>query len=205
MTPEENESLPNDKQTSATDDLHDHVLTQLVSALKPLSPDARARLFRTLATFFEIPVRETSALHGMRDTPIQVPEAPTFSEDRSVSPKQFIFEKKPTTDVERVTCLAYYLTHYRSTPHFKTLDISKLNTEAAQIKFSNPAVAVDNASKAGFLVPASKGQRQISSVGELYVQALPDRTAARDAVEHARRKRNRARTKAAVTKAPSNE
>ena len=35
-----------------------------------------------------------------------------------MSPKDFLMEKAPNTDVERIACLAYYLTHYRSTPHF---------------------------------------------------------------------------------------
>ena len=56
---------------------------------------------------------------------------PSFSDRQELSPKEFLFQKQPKTDVERVACLAYYLTHYRGTPHFKTVDISKLNTEAA--------------------------------------------------------------------------
>jgi hypothetical protein len=109
-----------------------------------------------------------------------------------LSPKEFLYEKRPVTDVDKIACLAYYLTHYRSSPYFKTFDLSQLNTEAAQIKFSNPAHAVDNATKAGLLVPAVKGQKQISAVGELYVQALPDRMAARAAIEGSRRRRKRA-------------
>jgi len=100
---------------------------------------------------------------------------PTFSEDRSIKPKQFMFQKQPRTDVEKVACLAYYLTHYRDTPYFKTLDISKLNTEAAQVKFSNAAVAVENATRLRYLVPATKGNKQLSSLGEQFVLALPDR------------------------------
>ncbi len=103
-----------------------------------------------------------------------------------------MFEKQPKTDVEKVACLAYYLTHYRDTPHFKTLDLSKLNTEAAQVKFSNPAVAVDNATKQTYLVPATKGNKQLSARGEQFVLALPDRDKARDVMANARpRKRNK--------------
>ena len=112
-----------------------------------------------------------------------------FSEDRSMSPKQFMFEKQPKTDVERVACLAYYLTHYRNAPHFKTLDISKLNTEAAQIKFSNPTVAVDNALKANYLAIATKGNKQVSAPGELFVQALPDREKAKEIMANVRQRR----------------
>jgi hypothetical protein len=85
--------------------------------------------------------------------------------------------------------LAYYLTHYRDQPHFKTLDISKLNTEAAQIKFSNPALSVNNAAITGYLAQASKGNKQISAAGEVFVAALPDREAAQAAMAKARPKR----------------
>ncbi len=100
-----------------------------------------------------------------------------------------MFEKQPRTDVEKVACLAYYLTHYREMPHFKTLDISKLNTEAAQTKFSNPTVAVENAVKTNYLVPATKGNKQLSALGEQFVQALPDREKARAIMANARPRR----------------
>jgi hypothetical protein len=95
--------------------------------------------------------------------------------------------------VEKVACLAYYLTHYRDTPHFKTLDISKLNTEAALIKLSNPAVSVDNATKMRYLVPATKGNKQLSAIGEQFVLALPDRERAKDVMSQARPRRRRLR------------
>jgi hypothetical protein len=69
------------------------------------------------------------------------------------------------------------------------LDISKLNTEAAQARFSNTAYAVDNATKYGYLVPAVKGAKQLSAAGELFVDKLPDREAAKEAMKTARPKR----------------
>ena len=113
----------------------------------------------------------------------------SFSEDRSMSPKEFLLEKSPNTDVERMACLAYYLTHFKDTPFFKTTDLSALNTEAAQVKFSNASNSANNALKQGYLASATKGQRQISAAGELYVQSLPDRDAARKAMSSARPKR----------------
>src|SRR5438105_12140293 len=47
-----------------------------------------------------------------------------------VTPKQFLKMKRPKTDVERIACLAYYLLNARNQPHFKTDDLTKLNTEA---------------------------------------------------------------------------
>jgi len=111
-----------------------------------------------------------------------------------------MLEKQPRTDVEKVACLAYYLTHYRDTPYFKTLDISKLNTEAAQTKFANPTVAVDNAGKTNYLVPATKGNKQLSALGEQFVQALPDREKARAIMVNVRPRR-----KSRKNEAPSEE
>ena len=106
-----------------------------------------------------------------------------------MSPKAFLIEKQPRTDVERMACLAYYLTHYRDTPHFKTLDLSQLNTEAAQPKFANAANTTNNAVKRGYLVQSTKGQRQLGAAGERFVLALPDRDAAKAAMASVRPRR----------------
>jgi hypothetical protein len=118
------------------------------------------------------------------------PARPNFSQNQEIiTPKQFMNEKQPRTDVERIACLAYYLAHFRDTPYFKTLDLAKLNTEAAQPKFSNAAFSSQNAAKLGYLAPATKNERQLSAVGELFVAALPDRDAAKGVMANARRKK----------------
>jgi len=91
------------------------------------------------------------------------------------TPKAFVASKKPTTDAERVICLAYYLTHYKNTPHFKTKDLKELNSEAAGAPFSNLGVAVNNAALSQYLAPAGKGNKQITVRGEAVVEALPER------------------------------
>jgi hypothetical protein len=152
------------------------VLTSILAALKTLDSDAQKRTLQAVASFLGIDaIRENRHNAETKHSHGSVP----FSENRDITPKDFLRDKLPQTDVDRIACLAYYLTHYKNMPHFKTLDLSALNTEAAQPKFSNAAVAVSNASRAGFLVQASKGNNQISSAGELYVQALPDYDAAR--------------------------
>jgi hypothetical protein len=163
------ESLPENSNEVA-------VVAAILSQLGSLDSATRERIIQTVATFFGVGVRAApfaTTPHGGQ------PQTTTFSEDRSISPKQFMLEKQPKTDVEKVVCLAYYLSHYRDTPHFKTLDISKLNTEAAQVKFSNPSVALENAVKLNYLVLATKGNKQLSAQGEQFVQALPDRDRAK--------------------------
>ena len=171
-----------------------HEATQeVINQLINFEDDVRRRIFRTALTFYGLdsliispvtPHQNTSS--GNVHTAIR---APNFTEHAELSPKDFLFQKQPRTDIERIACLAYYLTHYRSTKHFKTIDLSKLNTEAAQIKFSNAAFTVVNATNSGLLVPAEKGNKQISALGERYVEALPDRNAAKEAMAGLRTRR----------------
>lgn len=161
-------------------------LTTILNVLKDLDVDAQKRTLQAVSTFLGISyesnhMRRIESNNSRSDVP--------FSENRAISPKEFLRDKSPHTDIERVACLAYYLTHYRDLPHFKTLDISALNTEAAQPKFSNSALAVNNAATAGILVQATKGSKQISGPGELFVQALPDRDAARASIANIRSKK----------------
>jgi hypothetical protein len=156
--------------------------------------ETRRRIFRTALTFYGLDTGLDMPAHSRPQPNLaQTPalHAPAFSERTERSPKEFLFQKQPQTDVERIACLAYYLTHYRDTPHFKTIDISKLNTEAAQVKFSNTAYAVVNAVNTGLLVPAGKGFKQLSHMGERYVEALPDRAAAKEVLTSVRTRTRR--------------
>jgi hypothetical protein len=179
-----------------TDDAE--VLGQIISSMKKLDADARRRIYQTIGTFFQLEVTpqhvhskqaDVGTVGAGGDNGRSSSIQSTFSADRSLTPKQFMNEKLPRTDVERVACLAFYLTHYRDTPEFTTLDISKINTEAAQRKLANATVAVNNASQYGYLVAAGKGTKQISAAGERYVQALPDYDSAKAAMASARPRR----------------
>ncbi len=167
------------------------VLQTIISEFQKLQPEVRQRLINTIITFFGMELKGSLSAQTVT-TAIKHHKGevlPSFSEDRSMSSKEFLLEKQPQTDMERVACLAFYLTHYRDLPHFKTIDISKLNTEAAQRKFSNATKSLGNAVSFGYLVPATKGQRQLSAAGEKFVQELPDRVAAKNAMSLARPRR----------------
>lgn len=179
--------------TDAYSDNFQESLNNVISTFKRLDPDEQEKMIEIVRIYFGLAARGTSSTNrpvGQEASSQQAfMDTGSFSEDRSISPKVFILQKQPRTDVERVACLAYYLTHYKDMPHFKTSDLSILNTEAAQPKFSNAAQAVDNATKTGYLVPATKGNKQLSAAGEHFVLALPDREAARTAMQIARPRR----------------
>ena len=178
------------------------LVAAIVKMLEPLSHDEQKHILQTVVTWLHLV--DFAPQHSVAATkPISEPSAKSsnseeypFSGRHETSPKEFLLEKDPKTDAERMTCLGYYLTHFREQPYFKTEDLSKLNTDAAQRKFSNAAVAVNNAFRDGFFVQAPKqGLKQLSAVGEQYVQALPDREAARLVRKRMRGHRSRANSK----------
>lgn len=176
------------------------VLRKVDDALTQVGPEERERILAYVIEKHDISLRNgprqfpppTQQLSSMpsRDADMRFSDRPTQS------PKDFLHEKQPSTDIERMACLAYYLCHNRDTPHFKTLDISKLNTEAAQIKFSNPAQTVRNATNAGLLASAGKGKKLISAIGERFVDALPDRDLAKSEMHRSRGRRTRKKNSA---------
>lgn len=168
------------------------VLSEVVNALNKLDQEGRVRMLQSLATLFGI---STAIFAGGSakvtvNTSLHEPRT-SFSEDRSMSPKDFVWQKQPKTAIERVACLAYYLTHYKGVQQFKTSDITDLNMEAAQIKFSNPAMMVAEAVRRGYLVSAGGQLKQLSAMGEQFARLLPDREAAEAAISGVRPRRYR--------------
>lgn len=177
------------------------VLQTVISALSDLSPDSQKRILESAITFLNIDIYVKQPAGRMQSpTSGQTSQHADFSDDRAMSPKEFLLEKQPQTDVERMACLAYYLTHYRDTPHFKTLELSKLNTESAQPKFSNATYTANNALKRGYLAPGTKGHKQLSAAGERFVQALPNRSEAKAAMAAVRPRRAKRKTSKRKTK-----
>ena len=172
------------------------VVDKVIQDLLRLDQHGRLRVYRTVGTFFGFE-ESYPTITGNTDSrvPTSISREPRFSrkEELTPNPKEFLLQKRPNTNVERVACLAYYLTHYRDIPYFKNTDINKLNTEAAQIKLSNVSYTIKDAIRAGYLTAATKDTKQLSAEGEQYVEALPDRNAAKE-VKPRSSKRSRKRT-----------
>jgi hypothetical protein len=172
------------KQTAFSQELE--ALGTILGVLEPLDDEKRRFVLKTAYERLGIanPVTPKAG-----DAPANARNAggsgvtPNFATLDGVTPKAFLKAKKPITDVQRVACLAYYLTNARQMAHFKTKDITSLNTEAAGDRFSNAALAVNNATNQNrFLAPAGKGNKQITGHGEDVVNALPDQEAVNAAV-----------------------
>lgn len=115
--------------------------------------------------------------------------------------RAFLRQKAPTNKVQQVACLAYYLTHFKEIPHFKTTDLSQMNTDAGGARIGNLTQAANNALHlSGYLAPAGGGRKQLSAYGEDVVNALPDPSAVK-ALEANKPRTRRAQRKAKAKKA----
>jgi hypothetical protein len=102
--------------------------------------------------------------------------APQPSVKRPADIKNFMIQKRPLNNYERVACLTYYLEKFKDMPDVGAKDIVDANTEARLQRMSNPAVFIKHATHTyGYLNSISKGRLVLSSKGEAVVEALPDR------------------------------
>jgi len=153
------------------------------TTLGSLQPSARQRVMQWLVGALgmadELPATSVTpeiSLNGSGPVPQETPTVQDTIPTTDVSPKAFMALKDPQKTVERMSCLAYYLTHYRNTPHFSNADIEKLNREAAGPSI-NAYRDLDSTSRSGYLASAENRKRQITSRGDELVNALPDREA----------------------------
>jgi hypothetical protein len=165
----------------------------VLGALEPLDEGARLFVLRTAMDrlgVIDVPKTGTPTPGKLAgDGSGAAPSAPP--DLARITPKEFIRLKQPITDVQRIACLAYYLARARGIAQFKTLDLTKLNTEAAGVKFSNAAVGSNNATLTGFLALAGGGKKQITALGEEIVDALPDQEKVKVTVATVKKPRRR--------------
>lgn len=185
------------------------VFNDIVAAIDSLSPEDQVSVLGSVNNWFAPIVGSVQQVSmqppqgGLVGSSVGQQQAileHSFSNQPDMSAKLFLMDKSPQSNVERIACLAFYLAHYRENPHFKSVDISALNTEAAQPKFSNVTQTTTDAVKQGFLVSAGKANKQLSAMGEQYVLALPDRSSAAEVRKKMKPKRNSSRSKKSTSK-----
>ncbi|MGI8743941.1 MAG: hypothetical protein ACR2NN_15465 [Bryobacteraceae bacterium] len=177
-------------------------LGAVLGALEPLDEAKRLFVLRTVVD--RLALKETFTSSTLELGADQKKTSRTHAEgvgQGEATPKDFMRSKQPKTDVQRIACLADYLARARETSQFKTLDLTKLNTEAAGARFSNAAVAVSNATSAGLLTAAGGEKKQITALGEDVVKALPDQQKVKLVIQITKKPRKK-RAKNSASKKP---
>jgi len=177
-----------------------NVLMTVISALSPLAEADRQWVLQSATsrwTSTVSPQKMSGTIAGVRS--LQESEAgglhsdPNAEAQSAISkndPRAFIRIKRPVYDVQRVACLGYF--HMKTTGHrgFSSKGILKLHTDSGGSKINLPR-ALDNATRQSkYLSNRNLREKQLTTLGEDVVEALPDQdTVAKveEAAKHPRR------------------
>lgn len=97
--------------------------------------------------------------------------------------------------MQRVACLGYYLVHTTEQLGFTSKDIAIAHTDSGGSKINLPR-AFDNATRQSKYISARSGrEKQLTTLGEDVVNALPDQEAVRAIEAEAKSGRGRKRKK----------
>src|SRR6266851_5769825 len=106
--------------TAVTDEREIHeAAKEMINRLERFDQDARRRVLQKALGFFQMNLAPAAEYRGPSEDRPQTQHgsqnggALHFTDRAELPPKGFLFQKQPHTDIERVACLAYFLTHYR--------------------------------------------------------------------------------------------
>ncbi|WP_462252724.1 hypothetical protein [Ferruginibacter sp.] len=109
----------------------------------------------------------------------------------TTSIKDFLVQKKPHDNAEKIACIVYFLEKVQGLDGVKNMDIIQGNKDGRQPSFSNASVFINHAiSRQHFLTSIGGSKKALSAKGEAIVNALPEREAVSKALaEHASKKK----------------
>lgn len=109
-------------------------------------------------------------------TPTEGPKARADSTNGSIY--DYVREKGPKNEYQRVAVLAHYLEKNRNMESVTARDVVDANTEARQPRFSNISTTMNRSSGVyKYINSLSRGVYQLSATGLDLVNALPDQSA----------------------------
>jgi hypothetical protein len=158
-------------------------LVSVVKALEPLKDDDRRWVLQAAATKWSLTTVATSPAlpQQIGNIGISAPAAGMPSVDvqtalSSRNVRSFVRMKQPSSDVQRVACLVYFLTHTTGQQGFSAKEIGDAHTDSGASKI-NISRAVDNATRRSKYLSVRDGrQKQLTKLGEDVVAALRDQS-----------------------------
>jgi hypothetical protein len=150
---------------------HD-ALKSIDNMLETLSDEERQRVFDWIQLKYRIGASSAKSAISLTSSSFQ--PVPSLSPTGSI--KDFLVQKRPIDNYEKIACIVYYLEKVQGVEGVKTSQITQGNKDARQAPFSNAAVFVSHAAvRHGLLTQIGGGKKALSAKGEAVVEALPDR------------------------------
>jgi hypothetical protein len=183
-------------------------LVAVVKALEPLSDADKQWVLQSAASRWTLSIQLSDPRSGIVAPGVGIAGAGRLHSSvtgtdvqttiTKKEPRAFIRLKKPTTDVERVACLGYYLLKTTGLPGFTSKDISQAHVDSGGSAI-NMTRALDNATRQSrYLSSRGKREKQLTTLGEDVVEALPNRealAAVEEAARIGRKRKGKRRTK----------
>jgi hypothetical protein len=178
-------------------------LVAVVKALEPLEDKDREWVQQSAASRWNLGSVSaiTSPIPAIRTGggPVVTASADVQSALAKNDVRAFIRLKRPNTDVQRVACLGYFLTQVSGQQGFSSKDITKAHVDSGAPSI-NVTRALDNATRAAkYLSNRGPKEKQLTTLGEDVVLALPDQQLVKEA-EAAGKMRGKARAKKKIRK-----
>jgi hypothetical protein len=174
-------------------------LVAVIKALEPLKEPDRQWVLQSAASKFNATIQQHAGAgnNGGTTTPAGSGGAPAGvqSSIAKKDPRAFIRIKKPSTDVQRVACLGYYLSQTTGKHGFTSKEVTQAHTDSGGSAI-NMTRALDNATRgSNYLSNRGPREKQLTTLGEDVVNALPDQAAVK-AVEESGKRGGKKRKKA---------
>lgn len=166
-------------------------LLKVIAALEPLPDPEKQWVLQSAASRWALvpPMQGTSVAGGTTGAVVQQVVGGATDVHAALTSKNiraFIRLKKPQYDVQRIACLAYFNLKTTGQQGFTSKEIQTLHTESGSPKI-NFTRALDNATrKSKYLSNRGPREKQLTTLGEDIVEALPSQEAV-NAVEEAAR------------------
>lgn len=168
----------------------------IIEALDPLDANTRRRAlgYAMQHLGLSMPIESSVGRETVLNASISSPPLPALTQRSGrVDIRSLKDIKKPKTDVEMATLVAYYLKHEAHDEEHKdeigTEDIEKYFVQAGYPLPTNKASTLPNAKKAGYLESASYGKYKLNSVGHNLVAHGMPRTENTGPVKSRRKKK----------------
>jgi hypothetical protein len=144
----------------------------VINTLQPLTADERAQVLNAAAALYAVQLPGARQSHAHQPAVQQAsPSAQSRSEgQKPVSVGEFVREKSPATNAQRIACFAYFREHCEGHEHFSKSDLSGYFAAARLTKPSNYDRDYSKAIKENW-IHDSGAESYLTQTGEAAVSA----------------------------------
>ena len=166
-------------------------LVSVIKALEPLTDVDRQWVLQAASSRWNLKLPAASGGAAANASSEALRSATQTQTPLEGKVREFIRAKKPTSDVQRVACLIYFLAKTTNKEGFISKEINQAHIDSGGSKINLPR-ALDNATRRSKFISNRGGkEKQLTPLGEDIVDALPDQQKVSDLIKEAGKRGSR--------------